>query len=246
MARSAFREIGDRFQLVAVVGKAVFEKLTPLQQSQQLQPRANRLALKGPCKLFIMEGPTTALSSQHFPSEPRHLQNAAIHGFHHPAPHAHATLASQLDPNLQSLDPGNAFATQFHPQLGDPNNVFEQRPAQPRFHEIQAVPNHSPRRQQNNPFHQPGQFGVLTPNARIAGRTSIQHDALGRLQQESGLLQTPDHGGAKTEGHFANMKVVPHPPGLEIWRERLFNVDETITMSEEEYDAPNFTIVGKY
>lgn len=38
-------------------------------------------------------------------------------------------------------------------------------------------------------------------------------------------------------GQLQGMKLVPNPPDLEYWRERLFNVDEVITMSEEQYVA---------
>ena len=42
-------------------------------------------------------------------------------------------------------------------------------------------------------------------------------------------------------GELQGFKMVPNPPHLDYWRERLFNVDEMITLSEEEYAD---TIVG--
>jgi glutathione S-transferase len=36
-------------------------------------------------------------------------------------------------------------------------------------------------------------------------------------------------------GELQGFKLVPNPPHLDYWRERLFNVDEMITLSEEEY-----------
>lgn len=42
-----------------------------------------------------------------------------------------------------------------------------------------------------------------------------------------------DSGEEKTNGHN-NEKLVENPPDLEKWRQRLFDVDETITLSEEE------------
>lgn len=36
-------------------------------------------------------------------------------------------------------------------------------------------------------------------------------------------------------GELQGFKVVPNPPHLDYWRDRLFNVDEMITLSEEEY-----------
>lgn len=40
--------------------------------------------------------------------------------------------------------------------------------------------------------------------------------------------------GAGTGEHFGGMKLVPEPLNLAQWRERLFNVDDTIVMTEEE------------
>lgn len=36
------------------------------------------------------------------------------------------------------------------------------------------------------------------------------------------------------EGHFKNMKCISNPPDLQKWREKLFNVEDTIVLSEEE------------
>lgn len=41
------------------------------------------------------------------------------------------------------------------------------------------------------------------------------------------------------DGHFGSMKIVPNPPNIDAWRERLFNVDEPITLTEEEYIHPS-------
>ena len=181
-----------------------------------------------------MEGATTALSSQPFSPESQHSHTNAIHGFHHQGRHGHATLVSQLDPSLQGLDQASPFTSSFDPQLVDSSNVFEQGPHQTRFHGTQSHAGHAPRRQQKNPFQQPGQFGVLTPPGRIVNGSLVQHDSIARLQQEHDLLQNAEPGGGKTEGHFANMKVVPDPPNLQAWRKRLFDVNEIITMTEEE------------
>ncbi|KKZ61892.1 hypothetical protein EMCG_03591 [[Emmonsia] crescens] len=41
----------------------------------------------------------------------------------------------------------------------------------------------------------------------------------------------------KGETHFKNMKLIPNPPDLKKWRERLFNVEDTIVLSEEEFQT---------
>lgn len=40
---------------------------------------------------------------------------------------------------------------------------------------------------------------------------------------------------SKSGSYFKGLKVIANPPDLEFWREKLFNVDETITLSEEQY-----------
>lgn len=37
------------------------------------------------------------------------------------------------------------------------------------------------------------------------------------------------------DSHLGGLKIVPNPPDLNAWRERLFNVDEPITLTEEQY-----------
>ena len=189
-----------------------------------------------------MDGPTAAIPPQPFSRGHRHLQDTAIPLFHDPQHHHTHPLASQLEPSL-GLDPEDAFSSTFQSQLDDPSNdhqlqvsnAFEHRIPQPRFHEIQpALPN-APRTQLGNPFLQRGQFGVLTTQPQLPSQP--KHSAIGRLQHEQDLLQVPGQGVEKNEGHFSNMKMVPNPPDLEAWRQRLFNVDDTITLSEEECAA---------
>ncbi|KAJ9294821.1 hypothetical protein DTO280E4_496 [Paecilomyces variotii] len=68
----------------------------------------------------------------------------------------------------------------------------------------------------------------------------LQHNAIMQLQKEGELLG--GSGGepvatGKSDGHFGGMKLIPYPPDLEAWRERLFNVDETITLTEEQFQT---------
>ena len=90
---------------------------------------------------------------------------------------------------------------------------------------------HTPRSQQNNALqHQAGQFGILTPHPALPS----QHHLPNALQHEQDLFPSPDQNGGKEGGHFSNMKFVPNPPNLEEWRTRLFNVDDIITLTEDE------------
>jgi hypothetical protein len=52
------------------------------------------------------------------------------------------------------------------------------------------------------------------------------------IELDSGSV---DPGAFTGPGELQGFKVVPNPPHLDYWRDRLFNVDEMITLSEEEY-----------
>jgi len=85
---------------------------------------------------------------------------------------------------------------------------------------------HTPQQQHNG-----GQFGILTAGP-------IQHNSIGRLQQEEDIFGTPEGSDQKSNGHLST-KIVVDPPNLAEWRQKLFNVDEMITLSQEEYVVPN-------
>lgn len=76
-----------------------------------------------------------------------------------------------------------------------------------------------------------------TPHAQVPKQDSNHQEALGRLQNEIDLRQAPAQEGGTTNGHFSNLKMVLDPPNLEQWRQRLFDLDDTITMTEDEYDV---------
>lgn len=64
----------------------------------------------------------------------------------------------------------------------------------------------------------------------------VQHNSIGRLQQEEDIFGSPDEVDQKSNGHLST-KIVPEPPNLVEWRQKLFNVDEMITLSEEEFQT---------
>ena len=77
---------------------------------------------------------------------------------------------------------------------------------------------------------------MLTPHNHVPNHTYVQQPALERIQHESEMVQerSASGPGKKDGGHFVGMKMVPDPPDLDMWREKLFNVNETITMTEDE------------
>ena len=193
-----------------------------------------------------MEEPTSSIPPQPFPNGPQHLQTT-FPEFHH---HDHPSLASQLDPSLQNLNPEDTYAPQFTSLDSHSNgpllhngNPFGRASDQPRFQEVRSHMGPPSQRQPSHPFQQAGQFGVLLPRTVMVEHAPLQHNAFDRLQQEDATTHVPEQNNEKKEGHFANMKNVPNPPNLAEWRERLFNVNDTVTMTEDEcvYILHDFT-----
>ena len=196
----------------------------------------------------------------HFPS--RQLHDGAI--YHSSPYPPHSNLASQPDIALDDFQFDPQLANEPQLQQTQRANAFESntfdatRPNQPRFHEIRSNPPVSSP-QSNNVFDQSnagvfgvltrtrpqqnidgggGQFGVLSPHPQPQSQLLDPHlnhnEQLGRLQHELDLRPVPVTDGGTTEGHFSNMKLVPNPPNLEQWRRRLFDVDEAITLTEDQ------------
>jgi len=69
-----------------------------------------------------------------------------------------------------------------------------------------------------------------------SGPMPVQHGSISRLQQEDDMFGggSPDSQEQKSSGHIGT-KIVVDPPNLEAWRQKLFDVDEMIMLSEEEY-----------
>ena len=143
-----------------------------------------------------------------------------------------------------------------HQQNAYRQNAFPERsrPEQPRFHEIRSTlppssqPNNAysshsdggmlvfPSRARPQPSSEAGggQFGVLSPHPQLLPQ-HLSHDGqLGRLQHELDLHPVPVTDGGTTAGHFNDLKIVPDPPNLAEWRQKLFDVDETIALTEDE------------
>lgn len=168
---------------------------------------------------------------QQLPTGYRTLQPQAAQAIQHGQAHlSHHTLASQSGLDLTGLDDNDPV---FHQdlRLQDPNghtfqntNVFERNHGHRPMHVQNTGSPHTPQQHGNG-----GQFGILTAGP-------IQHSSIGRLQQEEDLFGSPDGGDQKSNGHLST-KIVVDPPDLADWRQRLFNVDEMITLSEEEFQT---------
>ncbi|KAG8533236.1 uncharacterized protein KY384_002019 [Bacidia gigantensis] len=192
-----------------------------------------------------MNGP---LHSHHFPHDAGQLFSS------HPAP---PTLASPHDPDLD-FNPFDPDATLHTPtDLGypfDPPPIQYDTRIQPRFQEIQSsvpvnglpAPQHAHINQfevsqrprlQNDVVSGGGQFGILTPRPQAPSQPQSHNEAIGNLQNEIHLRAKPRAEGGTTDGHFSNLKMVPDPPDLAAWRQRLFDVDNILTLTEDEFQT---------
>ena len=54
-------------------------------------------------------------------------------------------------------------------------------------------------------------------------------------RQQSHVESVREPEEAPSSGQFQGLKLIAEPPDLEAWRQKLFDVDDTITLNEEEY-----------
>lgn len=106
---------------------------------------------------------------------------------------------------------------------------------------LQVQSNGSPHTPQQQHGH--SQYGML-------GSNPIQHNSISRLQQEDDIFGPgpsgspgdgagPSNGSPEQKGgSHLHTKIVIDPPNLGEWRQKLFDVNEMITLSEEECVVP--------
>ncbi|KAL9101097.1 MAG: hypothetical protein Q9163_003612 [Psora crenata] len=194
---------------------------------------------------------------------PPHFTNQQLHNPNHlfPSPHhPPSTLVSQhdldpldfqFDPTLENQPdlPELQGRNPFDPSQYDTRN-------QPRFHEVRSnapvsdfqqvqhpgqgnqfgeIPR-TPARQQLAQNRNEGQFGVLTLHPQLPSQPESHNEPFGQLQSEIDLRPRRSTEGG-TDGHFVNMKMIPNPPKLDEWRKKLFDVDDTLTLTEDEFQT---------
>lgn len=87
-----------------------------------------------------------------------------------------------------------------------------------------------------------GELSWIPPLIPSVREAIDNHPPTAQSQEAVGFL-SGGPGGAVIENkdsHFGTMKIVPSPPDLDAWRDRLFNVDEPITLTEEQYVYSQF------
>ena len=163
----------------------------------------------------------------------QHLHNASL--FQPPHPH-HALVSQDLD-----LDANDPF--QFNAPLDNATSLqhlharsfYDPSLPQPIYPSLQLHTPRAPRRQASvNNGVGGGQFGILTPHPQGPNQPQEQSEDIGRYQNSFDIRTAPDVNNEPTRGHFSHLKFVPNPPNLEAWRQRLFDVTEPITMTEDE------------
>lgn len=173
---------------------------------------------------------------------PHHFQHQQIHEQQlFPPPPQHHTLVSHLE-----LDPSDPF--QFNAQFDAPSPINPLHPRNVLDPQLQheprypAIQHHLPQQPQHHPTRlstksaptQGGQFGVLTPHLQVPTQPQLHHEAFGRLQNEMDMSPAVVSSNEKAGGHFSDLKMIPDPPDLDAWRERLFNVSDVIELTEDE------------
>ncbi|KAI9683182.1 MAG: hypothetical protein M1829_005973 [Trizodia sp. TS-e1964] len=182
------------------------------------------------------------------------LQPAALQAIHHAQAQAQShrgiPAASHLTPELQALDREESNAIQqrindtgnvrhfHHPAVFDHSHI-RRLPTQGQHHSLQQPQQHNQRLlQQHQHLNQRqnigGQFGVLTPTTPLISVPLSSNSPAVPAQEDHEYLTAEQ---PKRDGHNDHMKFIPNPPDLEMWRNRLFNVDEMITLTEEEYQT---------
>ncbi|KAL8765266.1 MAG: hypothetical protein Q9194_006626 [Teloschistes cf. exilis] len=174
-----------------------------------------------------MEGPLPHHFTTAHPLDPN-LFNTQLHD--------HPSLTSQLDLDTDPFQFTSPLDHHSHLPL-QPRLTFDQRPSipPPRIPELPS--NVRSPDQLNGNFGNAGQFGILTPHPQLPNQPQIHHEALGRLQNEIDLRPVAVQDGGTTAGHFGNLKIVPNPPDLDEWRKKLFDVDDIVTLTEEEFQT---------
>lgn len=146
----------------------------------------------------------------------------------------------------QSHQTGNGPATQF--QQTQPSNrdgLQQRRDYGDDFQNEQLI------NPQSGAFHAPNAAQMLPPASLSQNGLAMVNPAHPAHSDGFAMLPSPtqsfqqDFGEMSAEaadptalvahGELRGFKAIPDPPNLEYWRDRLFNVDEMITLSEDEY-----------
>lgn len=163
-------------------------------------------------------------------------------------PHLSHTLASQAGLDLNKYDDGSVAVYPDLRQLQEVSNnaqayhsanAFEQ--ASLSQHHNHTIPHHvqqpPPASHSNGSPHTPRQSNGTQFGMMPSASAPLQHGSISRLQQEEDVFGTVTDSQEQQQGTTGHLgtKIVTDPPNLAAWRQKLFDVNEMIMLSEEEY-----------
>ena len=180
------------------------------------------------------------------------------HHYAHPASAAYAPPPHHgLESAPRSVNGDALFAGPFgqshHHHHGLPLHISAPPPPQPSpFGQHGRVPTgplsaavSTPQQSSHPPTpRHDARFGIIGQGSpQVTQGTFLQHGPPPVEDRESvaaprSASKTTPAKAKKESSHFEGLKMIPHPPDLEAWREKLFNVQGTLTLSEEEYAIP--------
>jgi glutathione S-transferase len=159
---------------------------------------------------------------------------------------------NQVSPELQNLHTSDVYQQQYtlsgppqQPQSHALPVHYEQhalspqgayQPFQTACYQVPTLQEHaqqyhaSPPQTVQRPIHQlplPPAVPILTAPNPLPRRVEQELS-----QQQEG--RDGDDTLLSNHGQFLNLKLIPHPPDLDQWRERLFHVDDMTTLTEEQ------------
>ncbi|KAH5337077.1 hypothetical protein HBI50_016600 [Parastagonospora nodorum] len=206
----------------------VDERLSPvpaLQQLQALHPNALHHLQHSPDGSLYAQAHHQALPQLH------HGSSAVYHHHHHHHHHQYA-LSGAPQPAPHTLQ------YQHHALPGSPVQYAAfpgyQHASSPRYGPVQQLQG-SPQLAHHQPLPRP-------PPVRAAPQQPIvqpfqlpvqQHAHADTAVQAQGA--DADDAPASNHGQFHGLRLIPDPPDLEAWRQKLFDVDEMITLNEDEF-----------
>ncbi|OMP88437.1 Glutathione S-transferase omega-1 [Diplodia seriata] len=176
------------------------------------------------------------------PPQLRTLQPAALHSFQHPhddrdAAHAFAAAAASGSYQVTPADESVLFQQPAFLQSTVPDRAIRSQrdPLPPALADLQ--PQHISPHQSN-----PALFQFSSPQdpsfAAVAAPAQPHARARVHIQLPAPTDDTRDgEAAAKSDGKHEELRLVLDPPRLEQWRERLFHVDETIVMTEDQFQT---------
>ncbi|KAF1946105.1 hypothetical protein EJ02DRAFT_261549 [Clathrospora elynae] len=159
--------------------------------------------------------------------------------------HAHDVYHQQQQYALNEPPEPPSYGTQFEPHDIPPAAPFSpfatgyQHAPTPRFMNAPLPPQPQPLHAQQ--YHAPPPLPRLTQQLLLPPLQP--HTALELVLrhaepiQPSSHLEAGDDTPLSNHGRFQGLKLIANPPDLEAWRERLFHVDEMITLTEEQFQT---------